>query len=258
MNENWKSIIVRGISVAVYVAPDTGKFVHKSRPYHGLVLNDAVGAKDYIFDDGFVLHTEENSLFYLPKGSSYRVESIRSGGCYAINFDADIEDAPFSVTFRSTDTLLHHFKAACDEWRSKSDHSNSLAMCALYSGIYHMQKESQKQYVSGTQISLISPAIREIEQYFSEKELTVSSLAELCGISEAYFRRIFLNKFGVSPKEYIISKRLSYAARLIDSEQFSISDIARMCGYDEICHFSREFKKKFGVSPREYAKSSIG
>ena len=40
------------------------------------------------------------------------------------------------------------------------------------------------------------------------------------------------------------------------SEQFSISEIAEMCGYAEPCHFSREFSKRIGTSPKGYITES--
>jgi len=252
MNEQWKNIIITKISVAVYVAPNTGKHIHKDRPYHGLVLNDSDSAKDYVFDDGHIMRTDENALFYLPKGSSYHVEPHQIGGCYAINFDAEISDTPFSVSFRNTESLLHHFKAACEAWKSKNDQANLLAMRALYDGIYQMQKEEQRQYISGRHRSLIAPAIKEIEHSFTEKNISVSYLAALCKMSEVYFRKIFFCCFGVSPKEYIIQKRMEYAKQLLVLGEFEISEIAELCGYSEACHFSREFSRRVGVNPSQY------
>ena len=254
MNDNWNDIVITNISVAVYVAPNTGNSVHRNRHFHGLVLNDANSVKDYVFDDGYVMRTDGNTLFYLPKGSSYYVETYVMGGCYAINFDSEISDEPFSVPFRNTESILHSFSAACEAWKRRSDQANLLAMRALYDGIYGAQMELQKQYVSGDQISLISPAVQKIERSFVENELTVSALAGLCGISEVYFRRLFLNVFGISPKEYIIQKRIEYAKDLLLSGDFSVSEIGRMCGYIEPCHFSREFSKRVGTPPNRYGK----
>lgn len=251
-NKQWNSAVITKISAAVYVAPNTGRHIHKRRPYHGLVLNDATSIKDYVFDDGRILHTTPNSLFYLPKGSSYHVETRQIGGCYAINFDAEIDDIPFCVSFRNTEAQLHHFKAACEAWRGGSDHSNTLAMCALYDGIYRMQRELKRQYLPEARLSLLSPAIKEIERSFTENGLSVSRLAALCGISEVYFRRLFSGAYGISPKEYIIQKRMEYARQLLAIGEFEIAQVALLCGYTEPCHFSREFKKRFDVSPTDY------
>ena len=252
MNEQWKNIIITDISLAIYVPPNSGKHIHNNRPYHGLVLNDASSVKDYIFDDGRIMHTDQNTLFYLPKGSSYHVEKCTSGGCYAINFDSEILDKPFSVSFRNTEAFLHNFKAACDAWKSKSEHARLLSMRALYDGIYQMQKEQKRQYISKTQVSLIAPAVEEMERAFTQNDLTVCELAAMCGISEVYFRRLFLNTFGISPKEYIIQKRIEYAKTLLSSKDFSVGEVGILCGYTEPCHFSREFSKRVGISPMQY------
>ena len=252
MNEQWKNIIITKISVAVYVAPDSGKHIHKNRPFHGLVLNDQSSVKDYVFDDGTTMRTEGNTLFYLPKGSSYYVKGYQAGGCYAINFDAEISDNPFCVAFRNTESVLHNFSAACEAWKSKNDQANLLAMRALYDGIYQMQKEQKKQYIPKTQVSLITPAVEKMERAFAQNDLTVCKLAALCGISEVYFRRLFLQIFGISPKEYIIQKRIEYAKTLLSSGDFSVSEVSSLCGYAEPCHFSREFSKRVGISPVQY------
>ena len=117
MKNEWNDIVVTKISVAVYVAPKSGKAIHKKRPFHGFVLNDANGVKDYVFDNGLVMSTEGNTLFYLPKESSYHVETLHAGGCYAINFDAKIDDKPFCVNLKNNESLKKRFKIACDEWR---------------------------------------------------------------------------------------------------------------------------------------------
>ena len=252
MNEQWKNIIITKISVAVYVAPDSGKHIHKNRPFHGLVLNDQSSVKDYVFDDGTTMRTEGTTLFYLPKGSSYYVKGYQAGGCYAINFDAEISDNPFCVAFRNTESVLHNFSAACEAWKSKNDQANLLAMRALYDGIYQMQKEQKRQYISKTQVSLIAPAVEEMERAFTQNDLTVCELAAMCGISEVYFRRLFLNTFGISPKEYIIQKRIEYAKTLLSSKDFSVGEVGILCGYTEPCHFSREFSKRVGISPMQY------
>ncbi len=252
MNDSWKNIVITEISLAVYVAPHTGKTEHKNRSFHGLVLNDTDGVKDYYFDDGHILRTERGSLFYLPKGSSYCVKTIHYGGCYAINFDADIRDVPFAVTLRNSESLLHDFKTAINTLKSREFFGQAAAMRALYHAIYQIQCELNKQYIPSDRASILLPAIEKIERDFAENNLTVSQLAALCGTSEVYFRRLFLNRFGVSPKEYMIQKRMEYAKELLCSADFSVSEIATMCGYADAGHFSREFSRRIGVPPVQY------
>ena len=254
MKTSWGDTVITEISTAVYVAANTGKHIHKDRPFHGFVLNDADVIRDYCFDNGYAMRTEGNSLFYLPKGSSYHVEQIRNGGCYAINFSADISDEPFCVTPRGVDHLLQNFKASTDAWKSNDPMRVALAMRALYDAVCKSQREMQRQYVSKTQRLVIEPAVDIMNRQFTDNDLSVSNLAALCGVSEVYFRRLFLNLLGLSPKEYMIQKRMDYAKNLLKSGDFSVSEIATLCGYTEPCHFSREFSKRVGISPNQYGK----
>jgi AraC-like DNA-binding protein len=254
VNKLWKNTVITKISAVVYVAPNTGRHIHKNRPYHGFVLNEDEGIKIYHFDDGRIMRTSAKELFYLPKGSSYHVETVESGGCYVINFDADICDDPFSVSFRNSETVLHNFRVANNEWRKHDGMRTATAMWAVYGAICQAEKEFQKHYISGEQASLIAPAVEVLNFRFTENDLSVSKLSQLCGISEVYFRRLFLHSFGVSPKEYMIQKRMDYAKTLLNSGDFSIVEIATFCGYAEPCHFSREFAKRVGVPPSRYLR----
>lgn len=254
MKNEWSNIIITGITLALHVSTNSVKY-HTNRPNHGFVINNETSEKDYYFSDGTVMHTGPNELFYLPKGSTYYIEESVKGTCYAINFDADIEDKPFCIKLRNNEDLLKNFKKACVEWKKQSALKNSYALRAVYDFIIQVQKEQQKKYFSRESLGIISPAIEHIAINFANPDISVYELASLCGISDVYFRKLFFNKFGVTPKTYIISKRIEYAKQLLESRQFSVLEVAQMCGYEEQCHFSREFRKHVGVSPAVYKKS---
>lgn len=257
MTDAWADAVVSKIALAIFVPPEGGKSIHTNRPYHGFVLNNESSEKDYIFSDGTVLHTGAWDFFYLPKGSSYRVKSMTAGGCWAINFDADVQDEPFVMHFRSHDPLLKIFRAAARDWRTPGQLRQPAVRRAVYDLICQMLAERDKPYAPGTQRALIEPAIERLNADFTENTLTVGSLSSLCGISEAYFRRIFLSEFGISPREYLINLRMEYARQLLESGQFPVSEVAGLCGYGESSHFTREFTRRVGVNPGQYRKVQI-
>ena len=252
MKNEWRSLVINKIGAAVYVPPNTGKHIHKNRPFHGFVLNGSGCVRDYCFSDGSVLHTEGHTLFYLPRGSSYEVKTISGGGCYAINFDADIVDAPFLVNPKNAEQIQKSFKRACNRWINKAASRDAFAMSALYDAIGIFADLSEQEYLPSTAQRQIKPALDAIEKEFSNADLTVEYLSSLCEISEVYLRKLFMSRFGISPKEYIIHRRMDYACHLLSSGQFEVSDVALLCGYTEPCHFSREFKKRIGISPKDY------
>ena len=252
MNAQWKQLVITGIRFAVYVAPGTGSSIHTNRQWHGFVLNEPGCMRDYCFDDGRVMRTAGGDLFYLPKGSSYTVKTLASGGCYAINFFADITDEPFSLQPRNYPQILQQFKTAAGGCKTGDPCWKLAGMRAVYDGVYQLQERLNGSYVPGSRVARIRPGIEMMNRDFANSELTVSRLADLCGMSEVYFRKLFQSVTGRTPKEYLIQKRIEYARSLLEAGSFSVAEVARLCGYSEPCHFSRVFSARVGVPPNRY------
>ena len=254
MNDEWRKLIVTKITLAMNVPALGGKELHVDRPAHGLILNNGTASKDYVFSDGRVLHTRDNELFYLPKGSTYQVKTYEGGGCYAINFDAELSDEPFVMKLRDDESFRKIFHRAAKKWKAHDPMREMIAMSALYDIILLMISEHDREYQPSGTVAKLAPAMAVIETRFSDNELGISELSSLCGMSEVYFRKLFSEHYGVSPKEYLIRMRIEYAKSLLASEQFTVSEVATLCGYAEPCHFSREFSKHVGLSPKQYVK----
>ena len=95
-------------------------------------------------------------------------------------------------------------------------------------------------------------AVEYLENHMFDHNLHIDILPSLCGISPAYFRRIFASVYSTNPQKYIEDKRLSYAKALLENEaNDTIGEIARMVGYDDPLYFGKVFKKKYGVSPSQ-------
>jgi AraC-like DNA-binding protein len=253
--ENWERLTVTKIAVAVTVFPGCGRAYHEDRPYHGLVFNDSDGDRDYYFSDGTVLHTKANQLFYLPKGSTYHaVPMVRTGrtGCHAINFDAELSDEPFTVDFRSSEQIEKLFRSAVAYWTEGAPFSEMKIKRCVYDIILLAEREISKVYAPSKKEDILLPAIKYIIENYSSSKLPVRELSEMCGISEAYFRRLFGTVYGTSPKEYISDVRMRAAKALLETTELCIGDIAAAVGYEDSCHFSREFKKRVGTSPAKY------
>lgn len=82
--------------------------------------------------------------------------------------------------------------------------------------------------------------------------LKISKLAEMLGIDRRYLCRIFCKATGETPQEYLINIRLKKAAELLRTGQYSVGEVARSTGYEDIFNFSKMFKKMYGVSPLSF------
>ena len=84
------------------------------------------------------------------------------------------------------------------------------------------------------------------------KKITIADIAEVAGFSDSHFMRYFKETMGTSFIDYLKDYRLTMAARLLQSSDNAIIDIASDVGFDNISYFNRSFKAKYGVSPRNY------
>ena len=146
MQGEWRNATVTDVGLVVYVMPNMGTAVHIDRQYHGFVINTNGAVRDYHFSDGSVMRADENELFYLPKGSSYRAADIIPGGCYAINFDIleEMNEKPFSIGLRNWEQILKIFKEAERAWKSGAEYKYAAARKAIYDIIVMLEKEMEK------------------------------------------------------------------------------------------------------------------
>nr|WP_010362028.1 helix-turn-helix transcriptional regulator [Pseudoalteromonas citrea] len=85
--------------------------------------------------------------------------------------------------------------------------------------------------------------------------LSVADLARLCNMPNTSFARKFKATYSITPKQWLLDKRLIYAKTQLLLKNRSVTDIATDIGYADPSHFIKLFKSKFGVTPHQYKSS---
>lgn len=105
--------------------------------------------------------------------------------------------------------------------------------------------------------SIPSPLIYEILEYIDEhigQSLQIKDLALLANMKEKYFVNFFYSHIGISPKKYLVERRMKYSIKLLSERKNSLSNIAAKLGYSDQYAFSKAFKKYFGEAPSKFRK----
>ena len=119
--------------------------------------------------------------------------------------------------------------------------------------LYRILSQMQRQpYLPETQLTLIEPALALIREDFGDQELSAQGLAAACGISYSYMKKLFIRRFGMAPKRYIIQLKMNHACDLLKTKQYTVSQVAEQCGFRDVSFFSRQFKDYMGVPPSQY------
>ena len=93
-----------------------------------------------------------------------------------------------------------------------------------------------------------------IKRSYSSPDLSVQSLAEQAGVSQATLTRSFKKCFNCGALEYIHQYRVAMAKQLMEKEKYGIQEIALRTGFYNNSTFIRVFKKYEGVTPGEFRR----
>jgi len=84
------------------------------------------------------------------------------------------------------------------------------------------------------------------------KDLTLSQVAKYIYLSDSYFAHSFKDKFGISPKSYILKVRIEEAKELLQNTDLKISDVALSVGFSSQQRFNDIFRKYTELTPLRY------
>lgn len=91
-----------------------------------------------------------------------------------------------------------------------------------------------------------------LEANMSNQELEIENLAEHLFMSRTVFYRKLKPITGLTPVEFVREIRLKRAIQLMESDDYTISQVAYMTGFRAPKYFSKVFKKATGLTPSEY------
>ena len=233
------------------------------RKFHNRLSRDR-GVHCFCFKlSGASLHTsgadavlcETNTLLYIPRGIDYYVDVIELGPSIAVDFHL-AEDCVYEKRLklmRPSDPV--QMRQIFEEMYACSADVRPGDSYALMGRLYQLMGLVEDQ-LSGEDpaagFAKIEPALICIRKKLSDPSLSEPMLAELCGYSTGYFRRVFTAAMGKPPVRYITEKRMERAASMLESGLSAISDIAAEVGYSNVYYFSTAFKRHFGVPPGKW------
>jgi len=99
----------------------------------------------------------------------------------------------------------------------------------------------------------------EMLQYLNDSENFTKPVSEI--VSNSYYSHAavsgaFKKHLGMTMVEYVIERRLEYAAELLSNTTLSALEICSKSGYDSFSYFIKQFKRKYGVTPHKFRKEA--
>lgn len=96
---------------------------------------------------------------------------------------------------------------------------------------------------------------RYIDLHFKES-LTLEQLAQEAHMNKYYLSHAFKREYGVSPINYMISRRIEESKYLLAETDLSMSQISQLLGFSSLSYFSQVFRRTQSISPKEYRQGT--
>ena len=246
---DWHSVQhTHNCSELFYVIEGQGQFLIENQTY-------PVSINDLVIVNPNVLHTEvslnASPLKYIVLG----IEGLE------LSAASEHEDTRFCIINLKSikDTVLHHLQNMLAEIETKKPGYDIVCQDLMEILIVLLGRQTNFSTVL-TPISkktnrLCGATKRYIDTHYQEN-ITLDQLAELNHISKFHLAHAFTEEYGISPINYLISKRISEAEHLLKTTDFSLSLISNTTGFSSSSYFAQIFRKQKGMSPTEFRKKS--
>ncbi|WP_420602764.1 AraC family transcriptional regulator [Flagellimonas sp.] len=131
----------------------------------------------------------------------------------------------------------------------------------LFSILYSLSITPNQQLLSVSQLPKDdfenSDKIKILYKFIQENYASKISLSQVSGLlnmSKVSFNRFIKKSTEKTFVEYLNDVRVDNASRMLAELDFSVSEIAYKCGFNNIANFNRIFKKSKGCTPSKYRK----
>ena len=157
-----------------------------------------------------------------------------------------------------SDEQLHHYLSLVSAIESLLDNDafgTDVIIQSLLTQLFVLINRAFRtsdQQTSNIMPKLIRDLLRYIDSNLSEK-ITLETLEHEFYLNGTYISRQFKKHTGLTLRNYLLERRISYARTLLSSEM-SITEVCQRAGFSDYANFIRSFTKTVGISPGKYAK----
>ena len=151
--------------------------------------------------------------------------------------------------------FVHDHMQMRNLWKKKEYGADLL--CSAWFQILLIQISQQMRMAEGSgewesAAGFVGEALDYVNTHMTEN-ISVRDIADALNVSQSYLSHAFKKSTGYGLWNYVISKRLVYAQKLL-LEGISVTEACYESGFRDYAHFIKSFTKTFGCSPKQYGK----
>ena len=215
-------------------------------------------------------------LVFIPPGiphSWQSSEDSRDNDAYVVHFQRECfgddwfnrnEFKSLSKIMNSKSALFVQGSSEKEELFERTIQLNGLKKISAFIELLDLILNSESIALgepAASELGKINPRLEKILNWLNEnfrEEFTVNSLADKMSMSLYQLRSAFKRSMNKSILQYTNELRVFEACKLMQNQQYTISYLSSLAGFNNLSYFNRTFLKVTGMTPREYRKVFCG
>lgn len=217
-----------------HICPDTFLFVRAGIPYKNTSETDEMVLLAFNFD---LICKEENMGAPIPyvKANSFQIADL-------VEPENLVELPP--ILYLTNFYKKEIFQEIINEYNGKRTYYNercgALLKDAFICAVRSMSEKGQKG--KGEEI------LAYVREHFNEP-LTNAVIAQKFSYHENYLNQLLREQMGQTLHQYLLNYRIKTAISLLQSGEYTVTEVGKLVGFHDIFHFSKSFKTVTGKSP---------
>ncbi len=206
------------------------------------------------FENGTTMTYREGDAVAIPPREIH--SNVSQDGFTNIHMQLSDPSFPYKTAFRVSDDMDRHLRVAFEQ--AKYYYLSDIKRSELVlSALGDLIASYMVVYRSNSEFSEPVEQIRSmILRNYADPGFALDQAMSKLPFHYDYLRKLFKKEMGVTPLEYMTRLRMKKAESLLTAlgaRDYTMAEIAGLCGYEDALYFSRVFKKAYGVSPTAYA-----
>ena len=153
--------------------------------------------------------------------------------------------------------IIYAFKSYSNRLKRKSTNDRLIADAAQ---VLMQEKMAQSQPTTREEKSVlqskpndpfVNKAIAVINENIANSEFGKEEFAAAMNVSPSLLYKKIKTLTDQSPSDFIKAVRMNHALKLLQSGQYTVTEVSELSGFSSLSIFSRAFKKHFGKTPTE-------
>lgn len=162
------------------------------------------------------------------------------------------------VNFKNIkETLLFYLQNLLREVAAKTPGHEIICQNLMEILVIHLTRQTNySATLTPVKSSRLSVSVRRYIDAHYKENINLDMLAEITHVSKYHMVHAFTEEYGISPINYMISRRIEEARQFLKTTDYSQAVISQMLGFSSPSYFSQVFRKIEKKSPTEYRKIS--